>query len=123
MKRNQDLMKVLASKFEASEVDELLAQVELDFNAPNLKLHFPAASVDTAEQDDDIIEPIQKESHKRAMIQQHSLQVASLVPTFFAHCLTANHVQTCLSMLVTPAFAATKDDQAQFKLFGLVLTL
>jgi len=56
------------------------------------------------------------------MIQQYSLQIASLTPTLFSHCLTSAHVKQCLQMLVKPAFA-DKDDQAKFKLFSTVLSL
>jgi hypothetical protein len=55
--------------------------------------------------DDAEIEPIQKESHKRAMIQQHALQIASSVPSLFGHCLSSEHVKQCLSMLINPAYA------------------
>lgn len=48
--------------------------------------------------------------------------MASLIPTLFAHCITSEHVNQCLKMLVKPAFA-DKDDQAKFKLFSTVLTL
>jgi hypothetical protein len=111
-------MKLFCSKIQASELTSFLATLENDYEKPNLKVHFPASEVN----EDGEIEPITKESHKRAMIQQHSLHVASMVPSLFGHCLTSDHVKSCLNMLVKPAFAQ-KDDQAQFKLFSLVLTL
>ena len=32
------------------------------------------------------------DAHRRAMIQQHCLLMASSVPQMFAHCLTSEHI-------------------------------
>lgn len=101
-------MKLLCTKIQAPELTSFLETLENDYENPNLKVHFPAAS---EVNEDGEIEPITKESHKRSMIQQHSLHVASMVPSLFGHCLTSDHVKSCLHMLVKPAFAQ-KDDQA-----------
>ena len=82
-------------------------------------MHFPATEAVAEDAD---IEPVQKESHKRLMVQQHSLHIASMAPTLFSHCVESSHVKSCLQMLVKPAFVL-KDDGAQFKLFSLVLAL
>ena len=59
-------MKLLCSKMEKQELIDLLKQLDTDFEIPNLKSHFPA--IDQAQEEEGDIEPVQKESHKRAMI-------------------------------------------------------
>jgi hypothetical protein len=41
VKRNQDLMKVIAAKFDSKNLTLLLSQLAQDHLEPNLKLHFP----------------------------------------------------------------------------------
>ena len=49
----------------ASELTSMLQNLENDYENPNIKVHYPAQDAN----DDGEIEPVQKESHKRAMIQ------------------------------------------------------
>lgn len=69
------------------------------------------------EEDDEKVE-----AHRRAMIQQYCLLMASSLPQMFAHCLTSEHIDQCLGILVKPAYY-NKDEQATFKLFSMVLSL
>jgi hypothetical protein len=70
-----------------------------------------------SEEDDEKVE-----AHRRAMIQQYCLLMASSLPQMFAHCLTSEHIDQCLGILVKPAYY-NKDEQATFKLFSMILSL
>lgn len=56
------------------------------------------------------------------MILQHALNMASMIPQVWQHCVTSEHVLQIITMMLKPAYQQ-KDETAKFKLCSLLLTL
>lgn len=112
VKRNQDLLKALASKMDSENVAAYLTAMQSQFNSPLPQEHFG---------DDKAIE---LHDHMIEQIRQFSMSQIASAPSVFRHCLESSHISQCLTTLIPVAFGSQLKEslrvQAQFKLFNLV---
>ena len=112
IKRNQDLLKAIASKMDAERVTEYLNVMHSQFVSPFLQEHYG----DEAAPD--------KEQHRIGAIRAFSMAQLASAPSIFRHCLSSAHVSQCLTSLIPIAFSVddsgTLRTQAQYKLFTMI---
>ena len=75
------------------------------FESPEVSQHYPEEEEADSDKDDN-----KKFDNKKEQIQGFCLQVLSMAPTLFKHCLTAKHVKLSLSVLVPVAFSKGGSD-------------
>ena len=80
VKRNQDLMKVIASKMDAEAVTEYLNVMQAQFQSPLLAEHYG-----------DDVNP-EKEEHRVEAIKAFSIAQIAASPSMFRHCLQSTHI-------------------------------
>jgi len=88
MRRNIELLKALADNLSKEEVTSYIDIMAQQFMQPNVSVHYPAE----ATEDDADEAPTNKYTNKKEQIQSYCLQVLSMTPTLFKHCLTSEHI-------------------------------
>lgn len=116
VKRNQDLLRVIALQMDADVVAEYLNIMHGQIQTPGIQEHFG--------EDNDS----NKDEHRIEAIRSFSMGQIAAAPSIFRHCLKASHISQCLTSIIPIAFAGSEMKQtlrigSQFKLFSMVETL